>query len=68
MFSQYPAVTISPELNKLLYNGNALPITLETTEEKIRVYDAKQQFIGIYENQKHRLKPLKLFFDLSSLN
>jgi tRNA pseudouridine55 synthase len=64
MFTDYPAVTIPSELDKLLYNGNALPIKPETAEEKIRVYDSKGHFIGIYLNEKKRIKPIKLFFDL----
>jgi tRNA pseudouridine55 synthase len=64
MFTDYPAVTIPSELDKLLYNGNALPVKPETAEEKIRVYDSKGHFIGIYLNEKKQIKPIKLFFDL----
>ena len=63
MFWQYPSVTIPSDYNKLLYNGNAIPIHLEHAEEKIRVYDEEKNFIGIYENQKTRIKPIRLFFD-----
>lgn len=63
MFQQYPSVTIPSDYNKLLYNGNAIPIHLEHAEEKIRVYDEEKNFIGIYENQKTRIKPIRLFFD-----
>jgi tRNA pseudouridine55 synthase len=63
MFLHYPAVSIPSTMNKLLYNGNPLEIETEISEEKIRVYDAEGQFIGIYENKNHRLKPIKLFFD-----
>ncbi|MDO4942144.1 MAG: tRNA pseudouridine(55) synthase TruB [Lachnospiraceae bacterium] len=64
MFQHYLSVTVPSDFNKLLYNGNAIPIKLETAKEKIRVYDDKGHFIGIYENQRERLKPIKLFFDM----
>lgn len=54
MFKEYEAVTIKPEYNKYLYNGN--PLTLKAIEylpknDKpfLRVYDEKGQFIGLYK-------------------
>jgi len=64
MFQHYPALTVPSDFNKLLYNGNVIPIALESAEEKIRLYDDKGHFIGIYEHKHNRLKPIKLFFDL----
>ena len=54
MFKEYEAVTIKPEYNKYLYNGN--PLTLKAIEYLpknnkpfLRVYDEKGQFIGLYK-------------------
>lgn len=66
MFQKYPAVIIPASMNKLLYNGNTLPYDSENGYEKVRVYDAEEHFIGLYEYKKHMLKPLKLFFDMES--
>lgn len=62
-FRAYSQVIVPKEHNKLLYNGNVLPICLDSAEEKVRVYDAEHCFIGLYENRGKELKPLKLFFD-----
>lgn len=63
MFMQYPAVDIPAKFNKLLYNGNVIPIKIESTKGKIRVYDQENHFIGLYQRKENGLKPLKLFFD-----
>ncbi|MEE1313947.1 MAG: tRNA pseudouridine(55) synthase TruB [Lachnospiraceae bacterium] len=68
MFVQYPAVIIPAKMNKLLYNGNTIEIDTEIQEEKVRVYDEKGHFIGVYLNKDHQIKPIKLFFDMESLN
>lgn len=67
VFAQYPEVIVSAKYEKLLYNGNRIPVSacVEWNEawkmEKLRVYDEKQQFIGIYEYKEHGIKPVKLF-------
>lgn len=67
VFDHYPAVTVKQQFDKLLYNGNPLPATAcqewkkewETT--KLRLYDDRKSFVGIYEWNGQRLKPVKLF-------
>lgn len=63
MFMQYPSVSVPTKFNKLLYNGNVIPIKVESTKGKIRVYDQEKHFIGLYQIKENSLKPLKLFFD-----
>ena len=54
MFSDYRSLIINPEQERLIYNGNAFAEKyLEkhqgfTDCERVRVYDTKQQFVGIY--------------------
>ncbi len=67
VFSDYDAVIIEDKYEKLLYNGNSIPLEgtkgTDTSDNKIyRVYDCKNQFIGIYKAVKGSLKPEKLFF------
>ena len=54
----YPKLSVDSEYNKLLYNGNKLPVDavreIERTltqqaEQKYRIYDENGIFIGIYE-------------------
>lgn len=68
VFSEYPAVTMKPEFDKLVHNGNPFfrnqaggGYCLE--EGPVRVYDSRQQFIGIYgpDREKNLLKPQKVF-------
>ena len=71
VFRKYPEVTILPEYEKILYNGNRLPITTcevwkdEWKEQPVRVYDMEHRFIGIYEykEQEQGLKPVKIFME-----
>jgi len=71
MFTDYPAVTVSEEFNKLLYNGNAFLeehiLKREGTEgadRTIRVYDEEASFIGVYkfDEEKSQYRPVKMFF------
>ncbi len=67
VFDKYPKVVIGAKYEKLLYNGNRIPVKAcaEWKEvwkkDKLRVYDEKQQFIGIYECRDIELKPVKMF-------
>ncbi len=71
VFMQYPRTTVMDEYDKLLYNGNRLPIACckewqkEWSAGYLRVYDEKNNFIGIYEYQEQRgeIKPIKLFVE-----
>ncbi len=64
MFSEYPKVIVNGEIAELAYNGNPLKIKdLEKQESNnIRVYDAKNRFIGIY-----RLDPYKKVYRLEKM-
>ncbi len=66
----YDSITVGEEFSKLLYNGNALDICAFMTQEealyacgsKFKVYDAVNEFIGIYECNDNVLKPVKMFY------
>lgn len=71
VFYKYPAVVAIEEAQKLVLNGNRIPVDLVCGEtnlknmQQVRLYDFSQKFIGIYsyieENKEY--KPVKLFFD-----
>ena len=71
VFRKYISVTAKAEAQKLVVNGNRIPVELisdfseEKMQEKVRLYDSLQKFIGIYtyieENKEY--KPVKLFMD-----
>ena len=68
MFSDYPALTVSEECDRLVHNGNQFypsedqPETYRTAD-MVRVYDSAGHFIGIYEydGEKRWFKPRKIF-------
>lgn len=70
MFTDYRAVTVTEEGERLAYNGNGLPEKLVWTEEtlpdqeKVRVYDRKGDFIGIYrfEEGRREYTIIKMFY------
>ena len=71
VFRKYISVTAKAEAQKLVVNGNRIPVELisdfseEKMQENVRLYDSLQKFIGIYtyieENKEY--KPVKLFMD-----
>jgi len=70
-FGTLPAVSLREESAKLGYNGNPFRkddlqgnTEIEEKEEKVRVYDSKGIFIGIYEYQENRklYYPVKIFY------
>ena len=71
VFQKYVAVTANEEAQKLVDNGNRIPesfivdFSQEKIQKKVRLYDAKGRFIGIYsyliENKEY--KPIKLFME-----
>ncbi len=65
----YPKVTIKPEAERLLYNGNIMPAEFAVTQdeadvvaENVRIYDAGGEFIGIYAFDGSTYKPVKMFY------
>jgi len=72
LFEQYERVVVKESGERLLFNGNPMPVTLldvEKAEEKfadgegVRIYDRAGNFIGFYLYQKSRqtFKPEILF-------
>lgn len=71
VFSSCPKVVLNSEQVKLAYNGNPIPYHLLSQEngDKIRVYDDKGNFIGLYkkEDRKKSYKLEKMFLDPEAL-
>lgn len=69
VFLQYPKAVVSERFETLLYNGNRLEKEMFLSYQKkweetaVRVYDEKDDFIGIYEYQENykNYKPVKMF-------
>lgn len=73
MFADYGRMTVKSEWARLAYNGNALPPKALKAKEpekgledfmKVRMYDDKGDFIGIYEYRKNRQEyvVVKMFY------
>ena len=71
VFRKYISVTAKAEAQKLVVNGNRIPVELisdfseEKMQENVRLYDSLQKFIGIYTyiEESKEYKPVKLFMD-----
>lgn len=71
VFEGYPKLLAKNGFEKMLYNGNAMqPEWLEgwkdsLQEKKIRLYDQREHFIGIYQySSKYRdIRPIKIFME-----
>ncbi|MBR2046519.1 MAG: tRNA pseudouridine(55) synthase TruB [Agathobacter sp.] len=71
VFQKYVSVTAMTEAQKLVDNGNRIPDALildmseKKMQEKVRLYDANDRFIGIYSylNESKEYKPVKLFME-----
>ena len=71
VFYKYQSVKTSEDAQKLVDNGNRIPesfivdFSQEKIQEKVRLYDAKSRFIGIYSylNESKEYKPVKLFME-----
>ncbi|MDO4345233.1 MAG: tRNA pseudouridine(55) synthase TruB [Eubacteriales bacterium] len=69
MFEEYPALYTGPEDDRLLHNGNPLrPFQFWTDAvpedgSRVRMYDSKGKFCGIYEysEEKRQYRPVKMF-------
>jgi tRNA pseudouridine55 synthase len=70
LFAHYPVLTVKASGEKLLYNGNPMPLDMLDGKENLpengamaRIYDMKGEFIGIYCFQAERqwYKPKTLF-------
>ncbi len=70
LFEDYTKVWTTPEFDVVVHNGNRvkkrmLQEKLPANTERLRVYDSKSEFIGIYEFSKERgdFKPVKMFYE-----
>jgi len=71
VFQKYVSVTTQRDAQKLVDNGNRIPssmitdFTQEKMQEKVRLYDADDRFIGIYSyiNESKEYKPVKMFME-----
>ena len=71
VFEKYVAVNAAETAQKLVDNGNRIPDSLiidfseEKMQEKVRLYDANNRFIGIYSylSESKEYKPIKLFME-----
>lgn len=68
MFSEYPALKMKQDFDKLVHNGNSFYRNQAEGESRlpdgpVRVYDSRNQFIGVYvpDREKELLKPQKVF-------
>ena len=70
LFDDYFKVWIKEEFDVVVHNGNRIKKKmfeqkLASNAERLRVYDSKSEFIGIYEFSKERgdFKPVKMFYE-----
>ena len=69
----YPEIRIKREYDKLLYNGNQLPLSAGkaldgNTGDKVRIYNESGEFIGIYSMDDSGYKPVKIFSVVNAYN
>lgn len=71
VFQKYEAVTTKEEAQKLVVNGNRIPLEFlsdfseEKQKETVRLYDYNKTFIGLYTyiEESKEYKPIKLFME-----
>jgi tRNA pseudouridine55 synthase len=70
MFPSYTRLTVDEAYNKLLYNGNKLPLEAVVNEdcefldmEKFRIYDSGNTFVGIYQYIAGQFVLEKMFYE-----
>lgn len=68
MFEQYPRIQMKETGDRLVYNGNPFQsdaaneaATSEKEGVRIRVYDSKGNFVGIYQYERKMFRPVKMF-------
>ncbi len=68
VFSEYPALKMKQVFDRLVHNGNSFYRNQAEGESRlpdgpVRVYDSRNQFIGVYvpDREKELLKPQKVF-------
>ena len=70
LFEDYTKVWMKQEFDVVVHNGNRVKKRmfeekLSSNTERLRVYDSKGEFIGIYEYSEERsdFKPVKMFYE-----
>jgi len=71
VFRKYVAVTAKMEAQKMVVNGNRIPVEFisdfseDKMQENVRLYDFQDKFVGIYTyiEESKEYKPVKLFMD-----
>ena len=64
LYPEEPKVTISAEYDKLLRNGAPLPCPSDSTcSKRVRIYDKRGVFAGIYEYSDGLYRPLQFYYD-----
>ncbi|MGN0335472.1 MAG: tRNA pseudouridine(55) synthase TruB [Lachnospiraceae bacterium] len=70
MFAECPKVSVMQKFDVVVHNGNRIGAemfrdSMEESAERLRVYDSKELFIGIYEYSKERkdYRPVKMFYE-----
>ena len=69
VFPEYEQVHVEEKADRFLYNGNLffkdVASYVPEKQEYVRVYDSKNQFIGLYEYDTDRqcFKPYKMFLE-----
>ena len=69
----HPRIQINKEYDKLLYNGNLLPLSAGKAldvglADKVRIYNESGEFIGIYSMDDSGYKPVKIFSAVDAYN
>ena len=73
IFNTYNSLVISTEYEKILYNGNKLPVSfiedaglVVVLDDLYKVYDSNHTFIGLYKvtekDNERKLKVEKMFY------
>lgn len=71
LFEQYPKAKAKKECQKLVENGNRIPLgglsfleEADVVSHTIRLYDYENRFVGLFEQteEKEAYKPLKIFY------
>ena len=71
VFHKYEAVVTKEEAQKLVINGNRIPVDMiidfsdNHMQEVVRLYDSDHRFIGLYAylEESKEFKPIKLFME-----
>ena len=70
LFEDYTKVWVKQEFDVVVHNGNRVEKRMFTemlplNTERLRVYDSKNAFIGIFEYSEERkdFKPVKMFYE-----